>query len=57
MIFWLIVGFILFSLTLFKKSSLPHMIMTATIAAVCYIGVLLFLTATVVKSIRSELHH
>lgn len=57
MVFWLIVGIILFSLTLLRKSSFPHMIMTATIAAVCYVGVLLFLTVTVVKSIRSELHH
>lgn len=57
MVFWLIVGLILFSLTLLKKSSLPHIIMTATIAAVCYIGVLLFLSVTVVKTIRSEFHH
>jgi magnesium-transporting ATPase (P-type) len=57
-IFWLlVVGLGLVVATIMSKNSFPNMIMSAFISAICYVGILLFVTVSVAKSLRNQQHH
>lgn len=56
MMIWLMISAILIALVALRGSSLPTMIISATVTTVCYVGILIFLTLTIVNSVKRELH-
>ncbi|WJG08222.1 hypothetical protein [Aliiglaciecola sp. LCG003] len=50
MLFWIFVVLSTVLIAALQKTSLPKLIMSATVAVVCYIGVLLFIVTTFSRS-------
>lgn len=54
MLIWTVVAIVSVLFFIFKKTSLPNLLVSSAITLICYVGVVVFVTLTFANSLREK---